>query len=189
MTEWQKMIQGEWYQAAKDPSLQQARLKAKDLCFEYNQTKPSDIVKRDEILARLFKDIPIDLELLAPFQVDYGSNISIGEGVFINHDCYFMDCAPITIGNHVLIGPRCGLYTAHHPLRESKRRAGIEQARPITIHDNVWLGANVVVVPGVTIGKGAVIGAGSVVTKDVPDYTLAVGVPAQVVQSLEEDEK
>lgn len=184
LTEKEKMLAGEWYDANFDESLGEERLKVKDLCCELNYTKPSEVEKRHILLQKIFQYEPQQLELLSPFQVDYGYNIKLGKQVFINHNCYLMDCAAINIGDNVFIGPNCGLYTANHPLEIAARNSGIEQALPIEIGDNVWLGANVVVLPGVKIGSGTVISAGSVVTKDIPENVLAVGTPAKVRKTI-----
>lgn len=186
MNEKEKAKQGLWYDANNDKDLINERLKAKDLCFEYNQCLPSCIDKRNGILKKLLNDLPKGLEIVQPFQCDYGYNIYLGESVFVNSGCYFMDCASITIGNHVFIGPNCGLYTATHPFDMNKRNQGLEKAYPITIESNVWLGANVSILAGVTIGEGSVIAAGSVVTKDIPPHVVAGGVPCRVMKSIDE---
>ncbi|WP_436870853.1 sugar O-acetyltransferase [Staphylococcus arlettae] len=184
MNEKEKMLAGEWYDANFNEELAQERLDAKDLCHMLNQVKPSVLEQRQAILTQLLNYEPQQVELLSPFMVDYGYNIKLGQNVFVNHDCYFMDCATINIGDNTFIGPKCGLYTANHPLEATRRNAGLEQALPITIGPNVWLGANVVVLPGVTIGEGSVISAGSVVTKDIPAQSLAMGTPAKVVKAI-----
>ncbi|MBO3065315.1 MULTISPECIES: sugar O-acetyltransferase [Staphylococcus] len=186
MSEKDKMLAGEWYDANNDENLGTERVKAKDLCFDLNQIRPSNQTQRQEIITELLNYEPRSLELLSPFQADYGYNINLGQRVFINHDCYFMDCSKIVIGDDVFIGPNCGLYTAIHPLEYKTRNEGLEQALPINIGNNVWLGANVIVLPGVTIGEGAVIGAGSVVAKDVPANALAFGTPAKLVSTIEQ---
>ncbi|WP_436951118.1 sugar O-acetyltransferase [Staphylococcus shinii] len=186
MSEKDKMLVGEWYDANNDENLGTERVKAKDLCFDLNQVRPSNQTQRQEIITELLNYEPQSLELLSPFQADYGYNINLGQRVFINHDCYFMDCSKIVIGDDVFIGPNCGLYTAIHPLEYKTRNEGLEQALPINIGNNVWLGANVIVLPGVTIGEGAVIGAGSVVAKDVPANALAFGTPAKLVSTIEQ---
>ena len=119
------------------------------------------------------------------FRCDYGYNIFLGDDVFINYDTVILDGAPVTVGNHVFIGPQCGFYTAIHPFSVSERNLGLERALPITIHDNVWIGGKVCILPGVTVGEGAVIGAGSVVTRDVPPYSVVAGNPARVIKTLE----
>ncbi|RIP37176.1 sugar O-acetyltransferase [Staphylococcus gallinarum] len=184
MTEKEKMLAGEWYDANFDKKLSEERMRVKDLCCQLNYTKPSAVDKRKALLQEIFQYEPQQLELLSPVQVDYGYNIKLGKQVFINHNCYLMDCATIRIGDNVFIGPNCGFYTANHPLELTERNSGIEQALPIEIGDNVWLGGNVVVLPGVTIGPGTVISAGSVVTKDLPANVLAMGTPAKPVKTI-----
>ena len=123
------------------------------------------------------------------FACDYGWNISIGAGSFINCNSYLMDCARITIGEHVFIGPNCAMYTAIHPLLPKERNTELERAEPITIGDDCWLGGNVTICPGVTIGKGTVIGAGSVVTRDIPAGVVAVGNPCRPLRALTENDR
>ena len=183
MKEKEKMLLGKWYDAT-DQELVKQRLNAKDLCFELNQIKPSNLEKRNFIINKLLGYQPDNLELLSPFTCDYGNNIVLGKNVFINSNCYFMDGAKITVGDNVFIGPSCGFYTANHPLDYQTRNQGIEQALPILIGNNVWLGGNVIVLPGVEIGDGCVIGAGSVVTKDIEANSIATGVPCKVIKKI-----
>ena len=183
MNEREKMLLGKWYDAT-DQELVKQRLNAKDLCFELNQIKPSNLEKRNSIINKLLGYQPDNLELLSPFTCDYGNNIVLGKNVFINSNCYFMDGAKITVGDNVFIGPSCGFYTANHPLDYQTRNQGIEQALPILIGNNVWLGGNVIVLPGVKIGDGCVIGAGSVVTKDIEAKSIATGVPCKVIKKI-----
>lgn len=184
MNEREKMLLGKWYDAT-DQELVKQRLNAKDLCFELNQIKPSNLEKRNSIINKLLGYQPDNLELLSPFTCDYGNNIVLGKNVFINSNCYFMDGAKITVGDNVFIGPSCGFYTANHPLDYQTRNQGIEQALPILIGNNVWLGGNVIVLPGVEIGDGCVIGAGSVVTKDIEANSVATGIPCNVIKKIE----
>ena len=183
MKEKEKMLLGKWYDAT-DQELVKQRLNAKDPCFELNQIKPSNLEKRNSIINKLLGYQPDNLELLSPFTCDYGNNIVLGKNVFINSNCYFMDGAKITVGDNVFIGPSCGFYTANHPLDYQTRNQGIEQALPILIGNNVWLGGNVIVLPGVEIGDGCVIGAGSVVTKDIEANSIATGVPCKVIKKI-----
>lgn len=184
MNEKEKMLLGKWYDAT-DQELVKQRLNAKDLCFELNQIKPSNLEKRNSIINKLLGYQPDNLELLSPFTCDYGNNIVLGKNVFINSNCYFMDGAKITVGDNVFIGPSCGFYTANHPLDYQTRNQGIEQALPILIGNNVWLGGNVIVLPGVEIGDGCVIGAGSVVTKDIEANSVATGIPCNIIKKIE----
>ena len=128
-------------------------------------------------------------EINAPFWCDYGSNIEIGEGFFANHNTVILDGAKVTFGDHVFIAPNCGFYTAGHPIDYERRNAGLEYAYPIKVGDNVWFGAGVQVMPGVTIGSDVVIGAGSIVVKDIPDHSVAVGNPCRVIRAITEEDK
>lgn len=187
MSELEKMKLGMWYDANYDEEIVKQRFEAQDLCYEYNLIKPSDFAKKDEILKQLLGYLPKGLTILTPFTCDYGKNIHLGNDVFVNVNCYFMDGADITLGHNVFVGPYCGFYTANHPLDYKRRNAGLEKALPIKIGDNCWFGANVSVMPGVTIGNGCVIAAGSVVTKDIPDNSLAAGVPAKVIKKIDQE--
>ena len=122
--------------------------------------------------------------ITAPFWCDYGYNIEIGENFYTNHNVVILDGARVTFGDNVFIAPNCGFYTAGHPIDSERRNVGLEYAYPITVGDNVWFGAGVHVMPGVTIGNDVVIAAGSVVTKDIPPNCLAAGVPARVIRNL-----
>ena len=161
MTEKEKMKAGLWYDANNDQELIDQRLICQDLCFALNQLKPSD-EKRNEVIENILGYFPDDLVLLSPFTADYGKNIKLGKNVFVNINNYFMDGATIEIGDNVFIGPSCGFYTANHPLDYTNRNQGLEKALPIKVGDNCWFGANVSVMPGVTIGAGCVIAAGAV---------------------------
>lgn len=186
MREIEKMLAGEWYDANYDQELIIARRYAQDKYYEYNQVRPSDDEKKQEILAELLGYKPDNVDVSQPFYCDYGTNIVFGSNVHVNLSCYFMDGAKITIGNNCFIGPYSGFYTAAHPVAPEPRNEGLEQARPITVGDNCWFGANVSVMPGVTIGNNCVISAGSVVTKDMPDNSVIMGVPAKAVREINE---
>ena len=187
MTEREKLEKGLWYDANYDAELLEERLQAEDLCFAFNQTRPKETERKEELLKQLLPHKGERVTILAPFYTDYGYNCRIGEETFLNHNAYLMDGAPITIDKHCFIGPNCGMYTANHPLVAEERNQGLEQARPITIGDNVWIGADVTILPGVTIGEGSVIGAKSVVTKDIPANSVAVGNPCRVIRTINEN--
>ena len=127
--------------------------------------------------------------VLSPFRCDYGENIYIGDKSFINFNVSMIDLGKIKIGNRVLIGPGTGLFTAIHPIDPEIRATGIEKGVDITLEDDVRIGGNATILPGVTIGKGAIIGAGSVVTKDIPKMTIAAGNPAKVIRKITEEDK
>lgn len=183
MTELEKCAAGLWYDANFDADALSARAKAEELYHAYNTLPPSSD-KRAEVLERLFPHKGQDVTVLAPVYADYGTNTTLGDRTFINHGAYFMDGAPITVGSNCFIGPSCGFYTAIHPILAEERNQGLERALPITIQDNVWIGANVIVLPGVTVGEGSVIGAGSVVTRNVPPGVVAMGNPCRVARAI-----
>lgn len=189
MTEREKMERGDWYDPGADAELRAARHRASDLCHTFNQMLPSDRAGHLAILRELFGYVGDHANVLSPLQVDYGYNVSLGDRSFINHGAYLMDCAPITIGNDVFIGPNLGAYTAQHPLVAAERNLGVERALPITIEDDCWLGGDVKIMPGVTVGRGCVIGAGSIVTRDIPAGMLAVGNPCRPVRKITEADR
>ena len=127
---------------------------------------------------------PEQFAIVAPFWCDYGYNIEIGEHFFANHNTVILDCAKVRFGDHVFVAPNCGFYTAGHPIDAKTRNQGLEYAKPITVGDNVWIGGGVQVMPGVTIGDNVVIGGGSVVVKDIPSNSVAVGNPCRVIRTL-----
>lgn len=185
-TEFEKMLNQEWYDANNDQGLLDKRTLMQDLCFDYNHTRPADKEKRAELLTEILGELPENIEVISPFMADYGEHIRFGKNVFVNTNSYFMDGNYIIVGDFVFIGPNCGFYTNTHPEDITRRNEGLEKALPITIEDNVWIGANVSVMPGVTIGEGCIIGAGSVVTRDIPSHSVAVGSPCRVLRSTED---
>ncbi len=188
MTERERMLSGQLYDAG-DETLTAARGRAKRLTWRYHQLDPTDWDSRTQILQELLGHLGEDSWIEPPFRCDYGTQISIGDHFFANYDCIFLDVAPITIGNRVMFGPRVCLYTAGHPLDAATRNTGLEFGKPIAIGDDVWLGGNVVVLPGVTIGAGTVVAAGSVVKRDLPPHVLAAGNPCQVLRSITEADR
>lgn len=185
MTEKEKMLQGMIYDANNDAALITERLECKELIRDYNDLRPKDVEARDALLRRILGDVKGDILIEQPFYCDYGFNISVGKNFFANFNMVVLDEARVVFGDNVFIGPNCGFYTAGHPIDSIERNKGLEFARPIIVGNNVWIGANVTVVPGVTIGDNSVIGAGSVVTKDIPDNTVAVGNPCKVIKSMD----
>ena len=188
MTEREKLEKGLWYDANNDKDLLEERLYAEELCFLYNQTNPRDTDRKEELLKKLLPNREANVTVLSPFYADYGYRCYIGEDTFINHNAYLMDGAKISIGSHCFIGPNCGMYTANHPLLASERNRGLEKASPIIIEDDVWIGADVTILPGVRIGKESVIGAKSVVTKDIPSNVIAAGNPCQILRAITEED-
>lgn len=184
MTEHEKLIMGYWYDANYDRELLSQREDAEELCFFLNYCSPKMVKKREELLCKLLPNREKEVSILSPFYTDYGYNCFIGEHTFINHNAYFMDGAPIKIGSYCFIGPNCGMYTASHPMLAEERNQGLEKAKPITIGNNVWIGADVTILPGVTIGDNTVIGAKSVITKDIPSDVIALGNPCRVLRKI-----
>lgn len=135
-------------------------------------------------LEAVIAGVPESSVIMTPFHCDYGVNIRLAESVFINSGCTFLDSGSIEIGKHTLIGPSVQIYTPEHPMDYLERRRTIERALPVRIGADCWIGGGVVICPGVTVGDRTIIGAGSVVTKDIPADSLAVGNPARVVRTL-----
>ena len=167
-----------------DEELRALRARCKQLCYAFNTTEHQQREERINLLRQLLGSTNGRFLIEPSFWCDYGYNIHIGEGSFVNFDCVFLDLAPIRIGRNTLIGPKVQLLTPHHPLDPDLRATGREAGKPITIGDNCWLGGGVIVCPGVRIGNGAIIGAGSVVTRDIPADSVAVGNPARVTRTL-----
>ena len=183
-----KMLSGELYKSF-DAELLAERQRAKEIVFRYNSLQPSMIEERNELLWSLFGSVKGNFFIEPPFRCDYGCNIEIGENFYANYNLVILDCAKVTIGDNVLIGPNVGIYTAGHPLHFELRNEEWEFACPITIEDNVWIGGNVVLNPGVTIGRNSVIGSGSVVTKDIPADVVAAGNPCRVIREITDADK
>lgn len=183
MTEKEKMISGEIYYANCEELLKE-RENVKDLCYEYNNLKPSQENERKEIIKRILGKTKENFLIEQPFICDYGYNIEIGENFYSNHNLTILDGNKVKFGDNVFIAPNCGFYTAGHPLDYETRNKGLEYTRPIEIGNNVWIGGNVVVLPGVKIGDNVVIGAGTIVTKDIPSNVVAVGNPCRIIKEL-----
>lgn len=183
MTEKEKMINGEYY-FSSDEQLSKEREYAKDLCFRFNNLIPSNRTQRLEIIHKLLKKTGQNAWIESSFYCDYGYNISVGNNFYSNHNLVILDCARVEIGENVLIAPNVGIYTAEHALDTKERMQGYEYAKPITIGNNVWIGANACILGGVTIGDNTIIGAGSIVTKDIPSNVLALGNPCKVIKNI-----
>ena len=167
----QRMRDGDYYIA--DDELSALTKRAVRLLSLYEQAHPTDPDIARYLLSQVLGEVGEGVDIRPPLRVDYGHNITIGDGSWINYGLTVLDVAPVVIGADVLIGPNCSLYTAIHP------------TAPITLEDNVWLGGSVVVCPGVTIGENSIIGAGAVVTRDIPANSIAVGNPARVIKELD----
>lgn len=172
-----RMIAGETYRPG-DPELATERAAARRFMRLYNTTTVEDGASRCPLLAAHLGSIGTDVAVRAPLYLDYGYNVHLGDGVFLNYGCVLSDVCPIRIGAKTQIGPGVQIYAADHPRSAADRDAGLECGAPITIGTNVWIGGHAVLLPGITIGDGAIVGAGSVVTRDVAPGTTVVGNPA-----------
>lgn len=188
MNQKERMLAGLPYKAWLD-GLEEERFVCKKKLFEFNQLLP----KEKDMIPRMLKNIlgktGNNIWIEVPFHCDYGWNIEVGENFFANYNLTILDVGKVTIGNNVQIAPNVSIYTAGHPIHPDSRNTGYEYGIPITIGDNVWIGGNVVILPGVNIGNNVVIGAGSVVTKDIPDNMIAVGNPCKVVREITEEDR
>lgn len=193
MTEKEKMLAGALYNA-NDAELVAARVHTRGILLRLNACPPNDETRRRALTAELLGGGSVggstgsDAFLQAPFFCDYGTHITLGKGFYCNFNCVILDVAPVRIGDNVLFGPAVQVYTATHPLNADARRKGLESGSPVTIGDDVWVGGGAILCPGVTIGDRSVIGAGSVVTKDIPEDSLAAGNPCRVIRSLKPSE-
>lgn len=179
---------GKLYDANFDPAVTAAVRECKELCWEYNQLRPTDEEAREALLDRIVGSHDEHFTIVQPFWCDYGKNIHVGENFYCNHGMVVLDGAPVTFGHDVYIAPNCVFSTAGHPLDTPRRNEGLEYALPITVGDNVWFGMGVLVCPGVTIGSDVVIGAGSVVTRNIPSGVVAVGNPCRVLRPITQED-
>ncbi len=188
MTEKEKMLAGELYDCA-DKELMEIWNRGKNLAREYNALAYEDKESQNKILTELLGDKGDNVQITAPFYVDYGKFIYIGHDTEINMNCVFLDCNKINIGHHCLIAPSVQIYTAFHPLRAEERFCNhsnwaVSRSAPVKIGNYCWIGGGSIILPGVEIGDNCVIGAGSVVTKNIPANSVAVGNPCRVIKSL-----
>ncbi len=179
------MVAGELYDPL-DKQLSEERLRARLLIKDLNESSEDQPEERSRILKALLPHSNPDVWIQPPFYCDYGYNIQIGAKVFFNFNCVVLDVAQVTIGSRTMFGPNVQIYTATHPMNHNVRASGLENAKPIVIGDDVWIGGSAVICPGVSVGDRSVIGAGSVVTKDIPADVFAAGNPCRVVRSLKE---
>lgn len=189
MTEKEKRDAGYLYNANYDAEIIEEINRCNDLCYDFNQLRPSDRAGQEVMLRRILKQAGQYPVVNPPFWCDYGYNTTVGDYFFANHNCQILDGGRVSFGDHVFIAPNCLFTTAEHALDAEQRNAGMEVALPITVGSNVWIGAGVIVLGGVTIGDNTVIGAGSVVTRDIPAGVVAAGVPCQVLRKITEEDK
>ncbi len=183
--EWIKMLKGEVYEASYAPFLE-LLMRTRKMIRVYNNLEPDNSLRMNSILRSLLRKCGEKIIINQPFRCDYGCNISVGENFMANFNLTILDEAFVTIGDNVLIGPNVSIYTACHPLDPVERNKWVEWAEPVTIGSNVWIGGSTTILPGVTIGDNVTIGGGSVVTKDIPSNSVAVGNPCRVIKKFPE---
>lgn len=183
-TEKEKMLAGELYDAL-DPQLQDARRRSRFLLKALNDSRADEIEERARLVRELIPATGEGVWIESPFYCDYGTNITMGDDVFLNFNCVILDVAPVRVGARVLLGPGVQILAATHPIRAEERRAGLESGRSIEIGDDVWIGGGAIVCAGVSIGARSVIGAGSVVVRDIPADAVAAGNPCRVLRHIE----
>jgi len=179
-----KMLSQNDYNPAFDYNLLTERLACKKMCYEYNNLSPEKVRERCNLIERILYKTGNVFIIEQPFMCDYGYNIEIGENFGSNHNLLILDSAKVTFGDNVMVGPNCGFITTTHPTNPIVRQKGLQKASPITVENNVWICSNVTVLAGVTIGENSIIGAGSLVTRDIPPNSFAVGIPCRVQKSL-----
>lgn len=183
MTEKEKMLSGQPYNPA-DPALLSELLANQDAVHAYNLLRPSQLAERTALIKTILGSTGESVIVNAPFHCDYGANIHVGERFFANFNLTILDGGRVTFGDDCFIGPNVSIYTACHPLEAEARNTLTEWTEAVTIGDSVWIGGSVTIAPGVTIGDRVVIGAGSVVVKDIPSDSVAVGNPCRVIKTL-----
>ncbi len=192
----EKKVAGELYRSQTE-ELDRLRLRVRQLCFEYNNTPPNEPEKRKKLFHEIFPNMAPDAWMEPDIQADYGLHVTCGKHFYANFNCVMLDVCPITIGDDCMFGPNVSIYTPLHPLFFDERKIqefpdgvyDLEYGKPVHIGNRVWLGGNVTVLPGVTIGDNCVIGAGSVVVKDIPAGYLAVGNPCKPVRKITEKDR
>lgn len=178
-----KRLDGQLYNN-QDRLLLQEHLKIQTHLHKYNRLSPSKEKKRRKLLKKIFTSLPKNICIEQPFYCDFGYNIQIGEHFYSNYNLTILDCNRVIIGSNCLIGPNVSIITVNHPQDRIKRINHLEYAKPVIIGNDVWIGCGVIINPGITIGDNVIIGSGSIVTKNIPSNSLAVGNPAKVIRSI-----
>ncbi len=178
-----------YFQGCYNPEYEKEIAKCKDKCYKYNQLSPNDRTAQKDILDGLIGSMGKEVIITPPFWCDYGYNITLGDYFYSNHNLIITDGAKVTFGDNVFVAPNCCFTTAEHAIDPEQRKNGVEVAKPITVGNNVWIGAGSTILAGVTIGDNSIIGAGSVVRKSIPANVIAVGVPCKVLRPITEKDK
>ncbi|KAL2755405.1 hypothetical protein ACRALDRAFT_2034520 [Sodiomyces alcalophilus JCM 7366] len=187
--DYEKMISGMLYNSLA-PELVESRFKARRFMHQFNNYFPEDATPdsltayREGLLRKQLGRVGTEPFIEPPFSIDYGCNTIIGDRFYSNFNLVILDCGLVKIGHRVMFGPYVSIFAATHEVEVQSRRDYIEYAGSVVIGDDCWIGGNVTIMPGVTIGKGCTIGAGSVVTRSIPDFSVAIGSPAKVVKKV-----
>ena len=169
--------------------LEEERIRCKELVYDYNNTRPRESERRSELLKEILGTAGKNIFIEPPFHMAYGTNVHVGDNFYANFNLVIVDDIDVYIGDNVMIAPNVTISPTGHPVNLETRITGKQFSIPVTIEDNVWIGANSVILPGIKIGKNSVIGAGSVVTKDVPENVVAVGNPCRVLREINDRDK
>lgn len=188
MNQKERMLANLPYKAWLDGLIEEREENAKRI-YEYNNLPPERWNERSALLKKILGKTGESINIQPPFRCDYGYNIEVGENFFANYNLIVLDVGKVRIGNNVQIAPNVAIYTAGHPIHPDSRNSGYEYGIDIEIGDNVWIGGNTCIMPGVKIGNNVVIGGGSVVTKDIPDNMIAVGNPCKVIREITENDR
>lgn len=188
MTIREKMKNGMLYVDVGE-GLDEERIRCKELLYDYNNTRPNEEIERKDLLKKLLGDMGEDIWIEPPVHMAYGMNVHIGNHFYANFNLVIVDDIDVYIGEHVMIAPNVTITPTGHPVDPDLRRPGTQFSIPVRIGNNVWIGSNVVILPGITIGDNAVIGAGSVVTHDIPENVVAVGNPCHLLRKINERDK
>ncbi|MBU3217499.1 galactoside O-acetyltransferase [Clostridium estertheticum] len=188
MTIREKMKNGMLYLDVGE-GLDEERIRCKELLYDYNNTRPNQEIERKDLLKKLLGDMGEDIWIEPPVHMAYGTNVHIGNHFYANFNLVIVDDIDVYIGEHVMIAPNVTITPTGHPVDPNLRRPGTQFSIPVRIGNNVWIGSNVVILPGITIGDNSVIGAGSVVTHDIPENVVAVGNPCRVLRDINERDK
>lgn len=189
MTEKERMLKGLCYSCLSDDELEADKKRCRLALARFNSIPYDESGERMKILKDLLGGTKGDVYIEPPFYCDYGKNIFVGENFYANFSLHILDCARVTIGDNVLLGPMCGIYAAGHPIDAGVRSTSLEYGKEIVIGNDVWIGGSVTINPGVKIGSNVVIGSGSVVTKDIPDNCIAFGNPCTVHREISDEDK